>query len=251
MKKKMAILLFSVLVLFTFAGCNGNLFMEWGLETPPEFNAGTALSNDNVMDYIDTMKTVLEFPDGLSDEDAQTAYDSLMVFASTAEPEEKQAAAAAAGELKILSDQNSTDLVNNFANLIASFSDESQEPTFEDVITALVPGELLNDQIAFTATVEKLQAAADAFALLGTSLGDDGVYEYEPSDSEKADIAQMAVIAMVVDAAVTEIGISELFNVANGAEYTGDDPLNQLESTSTSSLYNILSWAGLDTVLGN
>jgi hypothetical protein len=221
--------------------------MDMGLETPPEFNANLTLSSSNVIDYIDTLDEVLQFPDALSDSEKDTVYSSLSVFASAApDTAEKQAAAAAAGKLMIESNPDAKDLVNNLAEAVdALMNDPAPDP--ENIIASLIPESVLNDYGAFTAMIQDLQDAAVAFNALGTGLGSSELLELP--GNEAGGIAQMAIVAIVVDTAVTTLGgtVEDLWNMVQnpGTQLElSSDPFDELD---TGNLANILTWAELDT----
>ncbi len=254
MKKTIHLLLTISLATLFFAGCSGNLFMDMGLETPPDFNANLSLTDSNVMDYIDTLDEVLQFPDGLSDSETTTVYDSLTFFATgTPDTAEEQAAAAAAGKLMIESNPDAKELVNNMAEAIDALMNDP-DPDPEDIIASLVPESVMNDPDAFSAMIRDLMDAADAFNALGEGLGTSELIELP--GNEPGGIAQMALVAIVVDTAVGFLdpavpdpdGIDALYQMildpATNSFDAGDDPFDELD---TGNLANILTWAELET----
>jgi|GEM_PF-3324611 len=247
------------LSLILLGSCSGNLFMDAGLEKGPDFDADVTITDSNVMSYSEDLFDG-EISESLSSSEAQTAYDNLYTYATadgTVDSAGEQAAAAAAGKVMIESNDDAKELVNSLPDIISELTDGS-DPDPEDLIATFVPSDLKNDKTAFTEAINDLLAAADAFNALGDGLtGTEDPSDIGLSDGDAGGIAQMAIVAIVVDTAVGTLGggatgIDALWDLVqnptdnNALSGVNDDPFDELDATG-SNLANILSWAGYDT----
>jgi hypothetical protein len=245
MKKEMISLSLVLAVMLVLGGCSGNLFLDWGLQTPPEFNADVTLSEANVLSYIGDLKAVMEFPDGLSDSEVVTAYDNLKAYGDANDTPEGEAAALTAGALKVQSDENAVELVNNIADAIPDISDGVDD--IETILTNIIPEMTFSE---FETMVANMQDAAAAFG--SSSLGTIENTSY--TDAEKGDLAQYATISIVVDIVMADTNISDasyLWDLVNGGSTTlnpstVDSIQAELDATGseTTKLDEILTWAG-------
>ena len=193
MKKEMISLSLVLAVMLVLGGCSGNLFLDWGLQTPPEFNADVTLSEANVLSYIGDLKAVMEFPDGLSDSEVVTAYDNLKAYGDANDTPEGEAAALTAGALKVQSDENAVELVNNLSDAIPDLSDGvADDAEAQQIIASIIPS---TSKSEFDAMITSLWDASLAFksgsltAITNTSY----------TDAEKGDLAQYAAVSIIVN----------------------------------------------------
>jgi hypothetical protein len=256
MKKAIHLLLIIGLASVLLAGCSGNLFMQFDqvdVRSVSEIGAVDASSPSASSALIKDVEKWLE-ADALSD-DASTSNaiaDKLDEIADpfTLGPDDatKQEAAMLAGSVRIESDENAVELINNLAVTLSTLTDPDSTATAEDVIRNLIPEAVLNDQATFTDMVDTLIAAAASFETFGDTLGTD--YS-DLSSGEKGDVAQYAAVSILVDFAVTNLpnGIDDLWALSQGSSPTfTNDPIEELDGTSTTTnLSAILTWAGYDS----
>ncbi|MFW6361282.1 MAG: hypothetical protein ACOC2R_05955, partial [Spirochaetota bacterium] len=238
--RRIAITAVSLLTLLLFAGCTGNLFMEWDRPNVPSASEISGRTVNDQSSAVDFLSDAGDWYDGdaLSGDgeksDAVASKLKEIYEDDTLDSETRQEAASLAGKVAVQSDPNAEQLSKN---LIASFDELTSESGIEDTeafIGSLVPAAAKDDLNTFTNMVNSLLKAADAYLALGESIGPDSTNYL---DGELGDSVQYGAVSIAVVAALdsldgetvgsissdTELSESEcedLFNLVNGGTET-------------------------------
>lgn len=236
--RRIAIMAVSLITLLLFAGCTGNLFMQWDKPNVPsvsEINDKDVTTQSGADDFLSDAGDWYE-GDALSGEkDSSEAVVSKLkqIYDDpTLDDKTRQEAAALAGKVAIQSDPNAEQLSKN---LIASFDELSSadSTTAEELLRSIIPQEVLNDQQAFNDMIDTLISASDAFLALGESINTNGTYI---SDGELGDSVQLGAVSVAVEAALdafdgsfdgnyTSADYDSLYSIVRGdASYSTDYP---------------------------
>jgi len=280
--RRIAIIAVSILTLLLFAGCTGNLFMEWDKPDVPsvsEINNRDLTDDSGAESFFSEIEN-LEDANRLSGdkETSDAIVERLKELYDSGDPdyqpgisdENRQKAAAYAGEIAIKSDPNANELTSNLIGSFPELTDDSgggADPA--ELMNSLVPDAVKTDRSAFDAMISALLKSADAYLTFGNSLNDtdaDGKIDSESApfmiDGEFGDTVQRAGTSIAVMAAVDALdgnmngtveqaGIDELFNLVNTGSTTwpvSDDPTDAFDDTGAETyagLGNILDAAGL------
>ncbi len=242
--RRIALIAVSLLTLLLFAGCTGNLFMEWD---KPDVPSATEISGRTVDDQSSADDFLSDAGDwydgdalsgdgGTSGEVVKKLEDIYNDPGNNIDDETQQKSAALAGKIAIQSDPNAEQLSKN---LIASFDEltSSSDVNAEEFIKSIVPQEAKSDLNVFTEMVNSLVKAADAYLALGDNVNTSGSTFI--SDSELGDSVQYGAVAVAVVAALDALdGDSSI----NGSIST--DPNNDLTTTDTQALFNLVNGSG-------
>ncbi|MCF7949796.1 MAG: hypothetical protein K9M94_14500 [Spirochaetia bacterium] len=269
--RRIAIIAVSLLILLTLAGCSGNLFMEWD---KPDVPSADEISNKDVTDQTgadDFLSDVEDWyaADVLGDDKDKsgTVVAKLKeIYSDTSgsiDDETQQEAAALAGKIAIQSDPNADQLSKN---LIGSYDELTSETGVNDpqvFLSSIVPDSVKNDPDAFQDMVDAFLKSADAYLALGNNIGSDPAYI---TDAEIGDAVQYGAVSVVLLASLDSLddGVvngsytsttttsdesEKLRDIVNGLSFTGDDPTNAFDSTTSDAYYdgmiNLLDAAGL------
>src|SRR6056297_1795906 len=268
--RRVAAIAVSLITLLIFAGCTGNLFMEWDQPDVPsvsEISGRTITDQSSADDFLTDAQNWYD-GDALSGDGAKSdavasklkeIYDD-----STLKPESRQKAAALAGKIAIQSDPNAEQLTKN---LIGSYDElSSTEPSnAEEFLKSLIPQEALDDVDVFSEMVNTLLKSSDAYLALGESIGTDGPTYL--TDAELGDAAQLGTVSVAIAAALDSLNsndgtldgthdqadIGTLYNIVTGESSFSDitdvgDPMNAFDSESGSEydgMVYLLDAAGL------
>ena len=269
--RRIALIAVSLLTLLLFAGCTGNLFMEWDKPEVPsvsEINNKDVTSSSGANDFLDEVEDwddsdVLQ---GDTEKSVATVDKLREIYENGGlDIETRQKAAALAGEIAIESDPNAETLTKKLVGELGNLTDTSTTDT-ATLLTNLVPEEVRDDEQAFTAMVNTLLNAADSYLIFGDNLDpdDDGVLDYGNdsfmSDGEFGDTVQRAGTSVAIMAAVDVLdsspgdgiagadGISALFSIISSdtPTWSDDNPIDYFESNSAyDGMANILEASGL------
>ena len=252
--RRITITIVSLLTLLIFAGCSGNLFMEWDKPEVPsvgEINDKNVEDQSGADDFLDDVGDWYDSDMLSGDKDTSDAvvgklkniYDEP---SDSIDPETKQEAAALAGKIAIQSDPNAEQLSKN---LIGSYDElSSTEPSnAEEFLKSLIPQEALDDIDVFTDMVHTLLQSADAYLALGESIGTDGPTYL--TDAELGDAAQLGTVSVAIAAALDSLNsndgtldgthdqadIGTLYNIVTGESSFSDitdvgDPMDAFVS---------------------
>ncbi|MFW6207468.1 MAG: hypothetical protein ACOC7X_02100, partial [Spirochaetota bacterium] len=183
--RRIAITAVSLLTLLLFAGCTGNLFMEWDRPNVPSVSEinNKDVSNDSGAESFFSEIEELEDADRLTGdkETSDAIVEKLKELYDPDDPnyqpgisdENRQKAAAYAGEIAIKSDANADQLSRNLVGSFSELTDDSgggADPA--ELMNSLVPDEVKNDRAAFDAMMTALLSSADSYLLFGQSLSD-------------------------------------------------------------------------------
>ncbi len=254
MKKAIHLLLTICLASVLLAGCSGNLFMQFDqveVKSVSEIGAVDASSPSASSAFLTDVEDWLEH-NALSGESASSTAvaDKLDEIAALGSVDDAtlQKASMLAGIVRVDSDENAVELINNLAETLATLSDDASTATAEEIIRDMIPESVLNDRLAFESMIATMQTSAASFNTFGGSLTSDYT---DLSSGEKGDVAQYAAVSIVIDLAVTNLsgGVDDLWVLATGTGTPSflSDPIDELESSGSTNLYDILTWAGYDS----
>lgn len=228
-------------VLFALAGCaqlfDFNLF--GAIDNPPTPTAAEYSDSDGLDKLDDDLDSpaiveALAGDPGLVDQIADGIWNDYLDDGSVDGEEDQQAAIVYADLL--LKTTEGEELVNNIVEVLLGGMFDGSE-TIAEVLAAIIPPEAMASEAVFTATVNALLAANEAYLLLGASIdklapfGEADPGATLPAGSLPGDVAQKAVVAYTMWAAVErvelgppvltqELAIAEMFDIAGGAPCT-------------------------------
>jgi len=241
------------------SGCTANIFSS--MDPPPDPPSDANMLESATTDlagFLEDVDTYLD--DGtLSGDTALAAATALsstytdaggtFTVAPTSATPEQQEASARAGTIRLLSSDDTTTLVNNFSSLVGDLTVQDDTGT-----TTLTPESALETLFAdtagdiaeFTAMLDVLSAAANDFSFFAQT--DPATNDPGFTSGEEGDIAQMAVLSIVVDTARGLVSDADLYEIVNGTKTFDDlavteDPLDQLDAAG-GDLNNILTYVG-------
>lgn len=275
--RRIAIMAVSLITLLLFAGCTGNLFMQWD---KPDVPSVSEINNKDVSDdsgaesFFNEIDNLLDSKVIEGDKDTSIAIvDKLKELYDPTDPdyqsgvsdETRQKAAAYAGKIAIKSDPNAEELMNNLISSLGSLTDADTNSDPAELIKNLVPESVRNDKTAFEEMINTMITAADAFLVFGENLTDidgDGKVDSESasfmSDGEFGDTVQYAAASVAIKAAVDALDAD--VNVASSTDYiynhivntdtpewptTSADPLTTIDDGTYQGMVNIFEAAGL------
>lgn len=272
MKRLFNITAVAVAVVLTLGGCTGNIFTS--MDPPPDPPSDEDMltsATDDLAGFLNEVDIMLE--DGtLSGTSALAAADALastytddsgaFTVAPTSATADQQQAAAIAGTIRVLSNDDTTELVGNFASLVGDLlvggDSGTIEITPEDALATLFENTAA-DEASFVVMLDIFSSAASDFTFFADT--DPATQDPGLESGEAGDVAQMAVLSIVVDSARTILedggtrtpaeADAALYDIVQGdttiEDYVvgGSNPLDELTTTG-STLNNILTYAGIE-----
>jgi hypothetical protein len=230
----------AVVVLFALAGCaqlfEFNLFGS--LDNPPTPTAADYQGSAGLDQLAEDLKSPARIDalieSGIVDDIQLDLWNTYLLDGSVDNTEDAQAAILYADlALKTTEGEN---LVNNIADMVSAILSGSIDSNtdVQTILANIVPPEALASETTFTAMVNALLMANDAYILLGESINqgapDEDLWDPAtalPPGSLPGDVAQKAVVAHCMWASVEAVKlgppgmtesapISEMFLIANG-----------------------------------
>ncbi|MDZ7794030.1 MAG: hypothetical protein U5P10_10180 [Spirochaetia bacterium] len=269
--RRITITAVSLLTLLIFAGCSGNLFMEWDKPNVPsvdEINDKDVTSASGAEAFLSDVEDWYD-GDALSGDkeksDATVKKLKEIYDNGSLDDETRQKAAALAGKIAIQSDPNAEQLSKN---LIGSFDELTSDTGVDDpqaFLNSIVPDSVKDDPAAFQDMVNALLQSADAYLSLGVNIEDSGSTYI--TDAELGDAVQYGAVSVVLLASLdsldddtvngsytsttsTDSESEALRSIVNGSSFTGEDPTNAFDSDINDPYYNgmvyLLDAAGLN-----
>jgi hypothetical protein len=209
----------ATVVLFTLAACaqmfEFNLFAS--LDNPPTPTAADyqgAAGLDQLDADLDSPAIVdaLAADPALVAEIEQDIWDGYLADGVTGDEDAQAAIVYADLALKT---SEGEELVNNIVEVLLDGSITGSS-TVADILADIIPPEALASEATFTAMIDALLLANDAYLLLGAYVDDDGDGVATlplPPGSMPGDVAQKALVAyamaVTVDAVMTDLGMTE------------------------------------------
>ena len=244
-----------------FLGCDthlfsANLFQGFDDGAP---SASEVLSSYNANDpdaFLNALTVAGssdEFYEDLSDEDREKIITNLEeIYQGDGDPETVSEAAALAGQTA-LQGTDAGEMVNNVVDLLSSDGDFG---SVDELLTALVPDGVRDDADAVKQILTDFTVAAAAYRAFGEEIREDldgdGTLD-SPADVNMGEVAQNAVIAILVDTIVSDLdnGIDELTSAIVNDDYTSLEDLDPVEDANAagSALNKILEAGGLGGLL--
>lgn len=263
--RRIALIAVSLLTLLLFAGCTGNLFMEWDKPDVPsasEIDGRTVNDQSSADDFLSDAGDWYD-GDALSGDgetsDAVVSKLKKIYDDPSLDDKTRQEAAALAGKVAIQSDPNAEQLTKN---LIGAFDQLTEGVTDEeDFLRSLIPQSVKDDESSFNAMIDALRLSADAYLALGDSINTNSG-EYYISDGELGDSVQYGAISVAVVAALDSLDngsfdgpdsisndYSSLYSMVNstGDDFSDTNPIDQLsdDSGNYAGMSHLLEAAGL------
>lgn len=232
------------------SGCDFNLFSELDKIDVPSRQALLDKASNNGSDFVNDVQDYID-SGSITEENADDVVDALKtVYDAPPDTETGQKAAVLAGEISIDSDPGTKEVVDSVISTVMDALNAGGEVDPEDLISDIFPSDL--SQAGLTEILDNLAQAADAYNDFGSDTA--GADEWM-SGGEIGDVAQYAVVSMVITDIREQLGTSadsDLYDLITGNTTSlpsFDDPFDTTDGATTgyeTSLQNILTLSGLD-----
>ncbi len=202
--KKILTLGIVALVLITMSSCQFNLFAEFDKIEIPSVADLNAKANSDPDGFLDDVNDYIE-SDSITEDDAddivsvlEDLYNGIIV----SDPEAQQEAAILAGAISINSDPEAKDAVNEIVSIALAGDAELID------IKALFP----TNEIEFYKMLDSMAAASAAYLEFESTLDGNGDPLIPLTDVERGDIAQYAIVSIVITEIATAVDPADLYS---------------------------------------
>ncbi|MCK5153055.1 MAG: hypothetical protein KAQ93_01735 [Spirochaetales bacterium] len=202
--KKYLILSVVALVMISLSGCQFNIFTEFDkIEIPSAADLSSKASSDpdgfldDVNDYVDS--------ESISEDDAAgiiAALEDIYDGTIPSDIETQQEAAILAGAISIDTDPDSKEAINDIVS-IALAGDADLVG-----VKALFP----TNETEFYEMLENMAAASAAYTAFESTLDGNGDPIIELTDVERGDIAQYAIVSILITEIATTVDPADLYS---------------------------------------